>query len=46
LILRTVSVMARPGKTASHQPREIKVRESLRINPQVGVVGFTRKLAR
>ena len=40
-MLSTVMVMAIPGKTASHQPREKKVRASLRIKPQVGVEGLT-----
>ena len=41
LMLRTVSMMAKPGKIASHQAREIKDRASLRISPQLGVEGFT-----
>src|SRR5262245_33319424 len=37
----TVSMMARPGKTPSHHAREMKLRASERINPQVGVDGST-----
>ncbi len=42
-MLNTDTVIAMPGKSASHQPREKKVRASLRISPHVGVVGFTPK---
>ena len=36
-MLKTVTMMNRPGKTPSHQAREMKLRESARIRPQVGV---------
>jgi len=34
-------MMKRPGKTPSHQAREMKLRESARIRPQVGVEAST-----
>ena len=40
LMESTVSMMARPGKMPSHQAREMKLRASERMSPQVGVVGL------
>ena len=39
--LNTEIMMNRPGKTPSHHARAMKLRESARMSPQVGVEGFT-----